>query len=249
MTKSELQAAQGQQHESDVGTSGEEADEDMGDGEQQAEGQFGGEEMTQQQAAGDDESRRDEAGKGTELSEAPTEAPGAKDAEDSKDASDRGNEMTADKESTGEQPTEDKSAESGAGQPDDQGQKSTQQADDKYAKVEEPEGGMPPEDDTPDDRRGTGTESPVDEGMSSQAVERFDQLSGGMNLTDEQTTQEGGLPDQEGTATASLGGVLMDQWLERIEGDPAFLLRNQFMLEEKRALEQTGRELIETRPW
>jgi Ca-activated chloride channel family protein len=89
----------------------------------------------------------------------------------------------------------------------------------------------------------------VDEGTSSQAVERFDQLGGGMSPTDEQTTEEGGLPDKEGTATASLGGVLMDQWLERIEGDPAFLLRNQFMLEEKRALEQTGRELIETRPW
>ena len=157
--------------------------------------------------------------------------------------------MTADKELTGKQRAEQESAEGEAGQPDDQDHKDSQQADNKYAKVEEAEGGMPPEQDAPDDKAGTGTQSPVDEGMSSQTVQRFDQLGGGMSPTDEQTQEGGGLPDEEGTATASLGGVLMDQWLERIEGDPAYLLRNQFMLEEKRALEQNGRELMESRPW
>ncbi len=43
--------------------------------------------------------------------------------------------------------------------------------------------------------------------------------------------------------------IMMDQWLERIEGDPTYLLRNQFMLEERQEMQRNRRQLIETRPW
>ncbi len=43
--------------------------------------------------------------------------------------------------------------------------------------------------------------------------------------------------------------IMMEQWLDRIEGDPAFLLRNQFLIEEQRQLEQRGGALMENRPW
>jgi Ca-activated chloride channel family protein len=43
--------------------------------------------------------------------------------------------------------------------------------------------------------------------------------------------------------------TVMDQWLEQIEGDPAYLLRNQFRIEEQLELQRNGRRLMETRPW
>jgi Ca-activated chloride channel family protein len=42
--------------------------------------------------------------------------------------------------------------------------------------------------------------------------------------------------------------IMMEQWLEQIEGDPAILLRNQFLIEEQQ-LEQRGGTLMEDRPW
>jgi hypothetical protein len=42
---------------------------------------------------------------------------------------------------------------------------------------------------------------------------------------------------------------MMEQWLEQIEGNPAHLLRNQFIIEEQQELERRGRILMETRPW
>ena len=41
----------------------------------------------------------------------------------------------------------------------------------------------------------------------------------------------------------------MEQWLDQIEGNPAYLLRNQFMLEEQRQMRVQGRPLREPRPW
>jgi Ca-activated chloride channel family protein len=43
--------------------------------------------------------------------------------------------------------------------------------------------------------------------------------------------------------------IMMDQWLEQIEGDPSYLLRNQFMIEERQELDRRGRTVMETRPW
>jgi Ca-activated chloride channel family protein len=42
---------------------------------------------------------------------------------------------------------------------------------------------------------------------------------------------------------------MMEQWLEQIEGDPTYLLRNQFLIEERRELQRQGRQLLEPRPW
>ncbi len=44
---------------------------------------------------------------------------------------------------------------------------------------------------------------------------------------------------------------LLEQWLDRVEGNPAYLLQNQFALEERRAQQARGgiRGLVETRPW
>ena len=43
--------------------------------------------------------------------------------------------------------------------------------------------------------------------------------------------------------------VLMEQLLEQVEGSPAYLLRNQFMLEEQRLLDDRGSRIYEPRPW
>jgi len=41
----------------------------------------------------------------------------------------------------------------------------------------------------------------------------------------------------------------MEQWLEQVEGNPAHLLQNQFMLEERRMINQQMAPLHEPRPW
>jgi hypothetical protein len=53
-------------------------------------------------------------------------------------------------------------------------------------------------------------------------------------------------PAGEGRGSAAM--VLVEQWLQQAEGDPAYLLRNQFRLEEQRAVKQLG-GLHEPRPW
>jgi hypothetical protein len=42
---------------------------------------------------------------------------------------------------------------------------------------------------------------------------------------------------------------VMEQWLEQIEGDPAYLLLNQFRIEEQQEYQRNGRQLMEARPW
>ena len=61
--------------------------------------------------------------------------------------------------------------------------------------------------------------------------------------------EPGELIDPDGDQGNGVSVIMMEQWLERIEGDPSYLLRNQFMIEERLELERSGRRLIETRPW
>jgi Ca-activated chloride channel family protein len=83
---------------------------------------------------------------------------------------------------------------------------------------------------------------------ASQAVDRFDQL--GTDLRDQQEeASPGDIADEDGGAGAGISITMMEQWLDRIEGDPAYLLRNQFAIEERQAMERRPRELMETRPW
>jgi hypothetical protein len=82
--------------------------------------------------------------------------------------------------------------------------------------------------------------------QENQAVERFDQ----QGRPDEQN--QGGrseLTDATGSAEgANAASLLMEQWLHQIEGNPAYLLRRQFGLEEQRLL-QRGGAAHEPRPW
>ena len=52
--------------------------------------------------------------------------------------------------------------------------------------------------------------------------------------------------------TAGAGGhsnaILMEQLLDQVEGDPVYLMRNQFMLQEQRINRKDG-QLYEPRPW
>jgi Ca-activated chloride channel family protein len=81
-----------------------------------------------------------------------------------------------------------------------------------------------------------------------EAVERFDQLG---QEADEQGSEESPetLADASGVTGESEGIPMMEQWLEQVEGDPTYLLQNQFMLEEHQLMQRRGGRLIETRPW
>jgi len=82
-------------------------------------------------------------------------------------------------------------------------------------------------------------------GAMAEAVDEFDQQG---EAPDPDAEREGGEGDPEGPGRGNVS-PMMEQWLEQIEGDPGYLLRNQFMMEEQRALRQRGGALRETRPW
>ena len=84
--------------------------------------------------------------------------------------------------------------------------------------------------------------------MASEAVDQFDQLGEAAGLEDPEA-EPGELPDPDGQKGNGISVIMMDQWLERIEGDPSSLLRNQFMIEERMEQERNGRRLMESRPW
>ena len=78
----------------------------------------------------------------------------------------------------------------------------------------------------------------------------------------DQVDQMGNMPDpaeadEQEMGGAALGGEpvmgpgigIMEQWLDQVEGDPSFLLRNQFMLEEAQYMRSKGGSVRETRPW
>ncbi len=87
-----------------------------------------------------------------------------------------------------------------------------------------------------------------EDAAASQAVDQFDQMETGLGEDDLEASSEG-LPDTDGIPGSGIPMIMLEQWLERIEGDPAYLLRNQFMIEEQQAMERYGRRLVETRPW
>ncbi len=86
---------------------------------------------------------------------------------------------------------------------------------------------------------------PPSEGVS--AVDKFDQLG---QTPDEKSKQGKGEALEQGKGASDASTILiMEQWLDQIQGDPAFLLHNEFMLEESRAKQLKGRPLREPRPW
>jgi Ca-activated chloride channel family protein len=104
----------------------------------------------------------------------------------------------------------------------------------------------------PDQQQSGGSGAPdeitEEEAEASEAVDQFDQLGEAPGLIDPEAAP-GELPDPQGGKGNGVSLIMMEQWLERIEGDPAYLLRNQFMIEERLELERNGRRLIESRPW
>jgi Ca-activated chloride channel family protein len=84
-------------------------------------------------------------------------------------------------------------------------------------------------------------------GTLAEAVDEFDQQGEAPDPDAEEQGGEGD-PQEPGKGRGNVS-PMMEQWLEQIEGDPAYLLRNQFMMEEQRTLRQRGGGLRETRPW
>ena len=82
------------------------------------------------------------------------------------------------------------------------------------------------------------------------AVDLFDQQGedqpGGQEEDAEGPMGAGQMPDQ---ASGQAPPSLMEQWLQQVEGNPAYLIRNQFMLEEQRMMSGRGAPLHEPRPW
>ncbi len=97
-------------------------------------------------------------------------------------------------------------------------------------------------------RRGAPSEEPLDS-KSSQAVSEFDQMEegGGAEPRADREPSSGDGPGGEGAM--GLSGMMVEQWLDRVEGDPGRLLQSQFMLEERRQWERSGGQWVEPRPW
>ena len=87
-----------------------------------------------------------------------------------------------------------------------------------------------------------------DETAASQAVDRFDQMEAGLGEIKE-GAEPIGMPEEDAIPGTGVSMIMMDQWLEQIEGDPVYLLLNQFRIEEQQELQRNGRQLMETRPW
>ena len=82
--------------------------------------------------------------------------------------------------------------------------------------------------------------------ISTDAVDLFDQQGGSDRMDmDSPLAGDRGLP-QGAIDTMTL---IMEQWLQQIEGDPAYLMQNQFRLEEQRSIQQGSGPLREPRPW
>ena len=88
----------------------------------------------------------------------------------------------------------------------------------------------------------------MSEGRPLDAAEQFDQL-GEEGSDEEQASRQGAMPAEQGKQGSTLFTPIMEQWLSQVEGDPSHLLKNQFSMEERRAQQQYGRELMDTRPW
>ena len=86
-------------------------------------------------------------------------------------------------------------------------------------------------------------------GDQVEAVERFDQQG---ETPEPKAEEQGGPPDiDQGEGAGGGYTLLVEQWLDGVEGDPAYLLRNRFLMEEQRRMQPsaTGGGLYEPRPW
>ena len=99
------------------------------------------------------------------------------------------------------------------------------------------QGNLPLPDQTPDEQSAAGIEG----------VEKFEQL-GESRDQESQGRSEETAAEGEGTA-ANAASLLMEQWLHQIEGNPAYLLRQQFGQEEQRMMRQQRGPVNEPRPW
>ncbi len=82
---------------------------------------------------------------------------------------------------------------------------------------------------------------------SAGSIERFDQLGQGLG---EDETYKGMGPAFWGVQLIQGPGMaILEERLERIQGDPSLLIRNQFRLEEQRLTPGATGQWVETRPW
>jgi len=87
---------------------------------------------------------------------------------------------------------------------------------------------------------------PARSNRNSGAIEQFDQLGQPAGGEDEDAMLPGEIPDASADGRSTM--VVMEQLLDQVEGNPAHLMRNQFMLEEQR-MNQNGGRVYEPRPW
>ncbi len=81
------------------------------------------------------------------------------------------------------------------------------------------------------------------------AVEKFDQ-QGDQSSPDAEQIPDNETEGGDDAQSSGKGAMsLMEQWLQQAEGNPAYLMRNQFMLEEQRAISKRSVPLREPRPW
>jgi Ca-activated chloride channel family protein len=85
---------------------------------------------------------------------------------------------------------------------------------------------------------------PARANMNTGAIEQFDQLGRRAGPEGEDEAMPGETPGAGGRSTV----IVMEQLLDQVEGNPAYLIRNQFMLEEQR-MNQNGGRAYEPRPW
>jgi hypothetical protein len=96
-------------------------------------------------------------------------------------------------------------------------------------------------------------EPPREEDMgddaSSDTARQFDQLGQAPDMEAMTEEQMAAFSEQAGMRGPGYTDEVMEQWLERVEGDPGLLMRSQFMLNERRQWEESGGRLSEPRPW
>jgi hypothetical protein len=85
---------------------------------------------------------------------------------------------------------------------------------------------------------------PARANMNTGAIEQFDQLGRPTGPEGADEVMPGEIPGAGGRSTV----IVMEQLLDQVEGNPAYLIRNQFMLEEQR-MNQNGGRAYEPRPW
>ena len=85
---------------------------------------------------------------------------------------------------------------------------------------------------------------PLDQEMG--AVDDVDQMG---DMPDMREQGEMGANAMSGEMSMGPGMGILEHWMEQVEGDPSYLLRNQFMLEEAQYMRSRGGPARETRPW